>query len=93
LEQIPVEVVDVQQMNREKVKLYSQVFNTPAGREVVKDMMNFCGFFGDTFQPHDPYQTSYNCGKRRVMTRILNFIGAHDGIELSSINQEGDNNV
>lgn len=63
---------DPQSMNKDKASLYSSVFNTPQGEEVLEDLMRFVGFMGDAFKPGDPYGTAYNLGQRRVVQRIAN---------------------
>ena len=62
-------------VDKEKAALYHSVFNTPNGRKVVDDLVSFVGFYGDQFTPGDPHTTAYNCGQKRVLTRILRFVG------------------
>lgn len=61
-------------INKEKSNLYSLVFNTREGQEVLEDLLSFSGFYADTFVPNDPYSTSYAAGQRRVVLRILSFL-------------------
>ena len=67
--------------DKEKASLYSAVFNNPDGRKVVDDLINFVGYFGEGFAT-DPYSTSYNCGQRRVVTRILNLVGMIHAVDM-----------
>lgn len=50
---------------------YKTIFNTPQGKEVLKDLLKFCHFDSPTFMPNDPYTSAFNEGKRRVALRIL----------------------
>lgn len=54
---------------------YRQVFSTPQGKEVLEDLMRFCGLGGEIHVPGDPHETAYNAGKRRVGLRIASFLG------------------
>ena len=63
-----------QNVNKEKANLYGSVFNNKHGNEVLNDLLNFSGFYADTFVPNDPYSTAYAAGQRRVLLRILSFL-------------------
>ena len=79
---------DPQSINKDKAALYGAVFNNPNGQEVIKDLMQFVGYMGDPFAPADPHVTSYNCGQRRVVSRVLNLSGYHKQQDLIKLNQE-----
>ena len=49
---------------------YEAAFSSPQGERVLSDLRIFCGATHDSFAAGDPYQTSYNEGKRRVWLRI-----------------------
>ena len=68
-------------VDKEKASLYSAVFINPDGRKVVDDLVSFVGYFGEGFSP-DPYSTSYNCGQRRVVTRILSLLGIGHAVDM-----------
>lgn len=48
---------------------YHAVFNSPEGKEVLKDLAQFCGSMKSSFSP-DPYQTAFREGRREVWLRI-----------------------
>lgn len=49
---------------------YVEVFSTPAGRRVLRDLYGFCHMAQPTFSP-DPQIAAFNEGCRRVFLRIL----------------------
>lgn len=79
---------DPQRINKDKASLYDAVFNNPNGQEVIKDLMQFVGYMGDPFSPADSHVTSYNCGQRRVVSRILNLSGHYRQQNLIKLNEE-----
>ena len=56
----------------------------------LNDLVKFTGFFNDTFSPNDPCSNAYSLGQRRVLLRILSFIGRNDAQEMikNSIEKE-----
>lgn len=59
---------------RSQVKLahaYQQVFDTPAGDMVQKDILRFCGVLEVDHVPGDPYTTAFNSGKRAAALHII----------------------
>lgn len=64
--------------NKKLASLYKQVFTTPAGKEVLKDLITFCRLYQPTFSSQDPHQTAFNEGMRRVGLRIINFVEKDD---------------
>lgn len=80
--------MDVQSIDKEKASLYHAVFDTPNGRKVLDDLLSFVGHYGDPFVAGDPCITSYNCGQRRVVARILNLLGSGHAIEMIKSHQE-----
>ena len=69
-------------IDKEKMKIYSDVFDNDAGRKVIQDLVNFTGFFGDTFTPNDPSTNAYCLGQRRILLRILKFVGEKHAIDM-----------
>lgn len=55
-------------------KLYKEVFDTPAGQQVLTDICNTAGLHKSSFCPGDPYQTAYIEGFKAAATHILNLI-------------------
>lgn len=53
---------------------YKEVFNTPAGKRVLKDLLDFCHYSKPTYVVNDPYATHYNEGMRRCALRIVSFM-------------------
>ena len=53
---------------------YRAVFDTPKGKEVLKDLMTFAKFFDTSYVPGDPSTTAYNEGMRRIVLRILSIM-------------------
>jgi hypothetical protein len=45
------------------------IFKTPQGQIVFKDLMQFCYFLDSTFDP-DPYERAKREGRRQVFLRI-----------------------
>ncbi len=61
--------------NKEKRRraTYKEIFSTDAGQEVLDDLMKSNYFFTST-QTSDPYETSFNEGRRSVILAILNYV-------------------
>jgi hypothetical protein len=68
-------------MNKEKIKLYKQVFGSPEGQKVLKDLMDFGGFMRPSYDPTNPHNTAFNEGSRRVLLRILSFMNPKESID------------
>lgn len=49
------------------LKNYKECFSSPAGRRVLKDMMQRFGFLNTTAVQGDPYTSFYNEGQRAVV--------------------------
>ena len=49
----------------EMMKAYREVFSSPQGREVLTDILNDCGWFGDV------WVNEYDQAKRNVAQRLL----------------------
>ena len=62
-----------QNVNKEKANLYGSVFNNKHGNEVLNDLLNFSGFYADTFVPNDPYSTAYAAGPTKSIASHLEF--------------------
>lgn len=78
-------------VNKEKASLYNSVFSTKEGNDVLEDLIMFVGYYGDQFVPGDPCITSYNCGQRRVVSRILSLLGKGNAIEMIKAQNERQN--
>lgn len=59
---------------KRKNKVYKNVFNTPSGEEVLRDLAKFCGQNSSTYVSGDSHASAYREGMRRVFLRIQNFI-------------------
>ncbi len=51
--------------------MYRTVFDTPPGKDVLKDLYKFCKMGQDILVLGDPHATSYNIGRQRVYLRIM----------------------
>lgn len=60
--------------NYKKSDAYKAVFSTPEGKEVLKDLIEFCHVNDPTHVIGDTHQTAYREGERRVALRILGFL-------------------
>ena len=58
---------------RDLVHKYKQTFSSPAGKEVLKDLMKLCHFV-NTDCDMDPYVVSFKNGERSVLMRILSAV-------------------
>lgn len=66
-------------MNKiEKIKAYKDFLETEAGKIILKDLADFCGYDIDAHTPGDPYETAYVLGRQRVIRRIQNFLNMTD---------------
>ena len=54
--------------------MYKAVFNSPAGRIVLNDMMVNAGFFRSSYQQKDAHGTSYFEGRRSLVLDIINLL-------------------
>lgn len=53
---------------------YREIFESDAGKIVLKDLYSFCGAMTPTAVLSDSLATFYNEGKRRVYLRIFSFV-------------------
>ena len=60
----------VAKKHRKIANAYKQVFNSPAGKIVLNDLMRSCRFL-DCEYTGDSYETHVQLGYRQVVTRIL----------------------
>lgn len=74
--------INIAIINKEKASLYGSVFNNSNGSLLIDDLIAFSCYHGDPFVPGDPCVTAYNCGQRRVVSRILNLLGKGHALEL-----------
>ena len=78
----------IEGIDKNKAAIYHSVFDTPEGRKVMEDLISITGYFGETFVANDPYATAYNCGQRRIVNRILNFIGISHANDMAKAHYE-----
>lgn len=60
-------------------KVYREVFNTPSGKMVLKDLAKFCGQNSPTYVSGDSHASAYREGMRRVFLRIQSLIDLDEG--------------
>ena len=65
---------------------YKYCFETEAGKEVLKDLANFCKYNEPTFVAGDPYATAFNEGMRRVFLRMKSLSNMTD-LDLDKIDK------
>lgn len=68
-------------------RLYKQVFETPQGQDVLKDLAKFCHMQSPSYTPGDPHGTAYKEGMRRVFLRISNYLNM-DEVEIQKMFKE-----
>ena len=56
-----------------KAWFYREAFRTQEGQYVVADLIKTFGYWNPSHTPGDPYQTAFNEGQRRVISRIIKF--------------------
>jgi hypothetical protein len=69
-----------QYVDKDKVQLYSSVFNTPNGKKVLADLVKFTGFYADLGTTDSLTQANY-IGQRRVILRILGLLNPGSNID------------
>ena len=57
-----------------KSRRYKETFNTVNGKDVLKDLLEFCHYRKPTYVSGDPCGSAYNEGMRRVALRIVSFL-------------------
>ena len=50
---------------------YAQFFDTPAGKQVISDLAEFCHMYDTTHVTGDPYGSAQLEGRRQVFLRII----------------------
>lgn len=55
-------------------KKYRDVFGSPLGKEVLKDIIEFAGFMETSFEKGDPYLSAFKEGKRNVALKIVHYL-------------------
>jgi len=60
-----------------KRRAYQAIFDGPHGKEVLKDLAEFCGMHRDCFSPC-PYTMAHNTGVRKAFLRIQNMLNVTD---------------
>jgi hypothetical protein len=55
---------------KEIILAYKRTFDSPDGKEVLKDLMKSCHMVTSTMDK-DPYETAFNEGARSVVLRII----------------------
>lgn len=53
------------------VQAYRAVFSTPAGKDVLADILTRGGMVASSFAAGDPHMTAFNEGKRRLALEII----------------------
>lgn len=53
---------------------YQKVFDSPEGKLVLSDIYKYTNTHDSTFDPSNPYVTSFNEGMRRVGLRIFSYV-------------------
>lgn len=74
-------------VDKDKVQLYSSVFDTPNGRKVLADLAKFTGFYADLGTADSLTQANY-IGQRRVILRILGLLNAGQDIDVADQHRE-----
>lgn len=69
-------------MDKNKMRIYKEVFDTPNGKKVLKDIMDFCHIMGQLHDPNNSHNTAFNDGKRRVALRILSFLKPEEIVDI-----------
>ena len=62
--------------------LYKNVFSTPDGKKVLRDLMEFGGVMAQTHVPGDSHSSAFNEGQRRTVLRILSFLKPEEAMSL-----------
>ena len=72
---------------------YQGVFESPAGREVLHDLLRECGVFALSHNPQDPtpQNTAHNDGKRAVGLFVLNRLRMDNVPAIQKLIQEKSN--
>lgn len=76
---------------KRKQALYQQVFSTPQGEKVLKDLLQRHFVFSTTHVPTDPYTSAFQEGRRAVVTDILRYLHAdlnHLEQQLEAVNEQ-----
>lgn len=66
------------------MKIYKEVFNTPSGKKVLRDLMNVGHVLGQAHVPGDPHTSAFNEGQRRIVLRILSFLKPEEILEIQN---------
>jgi hypothetical protein len=85
-------VDDAERHYLQTLEAYRQVFTSPAGKDVFKDLCRSCFMYTTTLVPNDPLQSAYNEGMRSVVLKIQRAVeGAQDPATLFAfLSDEGD---
>lgn len=76
------------QVNETLSDKYKQVFNSPEGKMVLDDLLNFTRVNTPSFVPQQPDLTAYNEGMRRVGIRILSMVEGEARKETKNLTEE-----
>lgn len=77
-------------MNKDKVAMYQECFRSAAGKEVLKDLAQFCLVNQPTYVIGDPHHSAFNEGMRRVYLRVQSFINHQEVVDGESGYEHGD---
>lgn len=64
----------------------------PAGRAVLADLRQKCGFFNPCHTPGDPYTTAYKDGRKELFKRVLAMLTLDQDLEIITKVSEDDFN-
>jgi hypothetical protein len=67
---------------------YKNVFNSPEGKEVLEDLLQFTRVNTPSFVPQQADLTAYNEGMRRVGLRILSMVEGEARKETKSLTED-----
>jgi len=66
---------------------YKNVFNTPEGKEVLEDLLQFTRVNTPSFVQQQPDTTAFNEGMRRVGLRLLSMVEGQPRKETKSLTE------
>lgn len=77
------------------IKKYKEIFETEAGKEVLKDLIRHAGLLRPNFSIENPHVTSFNEGSRSVVCYILENLNIDEGqfIKMAEQNYKEEHNI
>ena len=61
---------------------YGVTFDTESGKQVLRDLLEFCHVFQSSYMPEAPMDTAFREGERNVGLRLLDQLNIKDMDEL-----------